>query len=173
MRARASLFFQTLIQCLTHMNIKSIFIFTTSFFICLCVLQAKIPWCQLRLSQQGLWNGSSLWFCSLVSLFKHGVQPWRRAPKLTVQIAASVDAGLAGLQAHPVQNRVTLLRGQWLLSPLPLPGLWGKGLEALSTTWKQRGWTSTQGQLRQTCLCLQRVEENENCHWGFPRWSSS
>lgn len=45
MRARASLFFQTLIQCLTHMNINSIFIFTTSFLIYLCALQAKIPQC--------------------------------------------------------------------------------------------------------------------------------
>ena len=62
---------------------------------------------------------------------------------------------------------------RWLLSPLPLPGLWGKGPEALSTTLKQRKWTSTQGQLKQTCPCLQRVEENGNCHWGLPWWSSS
>ena len=172
MRARASLFFQTLIQCLTHMNTKSVFIFTISFLIYPRVLQAKILWRQLHLSRQELWSVSSLCFCSFASLFKHSVQPWRRPPSYGPN-CCKCGCRFSWTAGTSYPKLCEFAERRWLLSPLPLPGLWGKGPEALSTTLKQRKWTSTQGQLKQTCPCLQRVEENGNCHWGLPWWSSS
>ena len=171
MRARASLFFQTLTQCLTHMNTKSVFIFTISFLIYPRVLQVKIPRVNCisadRNSDVYPYSASVHLCLSSNTVSSPGEGPPGDGPNCCKRGCwFSWTAGTSYPKLCEFAER------RWLLSPLPLPGLWGKGPEALSTTLKQRKWTSTQGQLRQTCPCLQRVEENGNCPWGLP-WRSS
>ena len=162
----ASLFFQILIRCLTHMNTKSVFIFTISFPIYPRVLHG------VNCRQQGLWSASHSAVVHLHLSSNTASSPGEGPPSYGPNCCKcgwrfSWTAGTSYPKLCEFAER------RWLLSTLPLPGLWGKGPEALSTTLKQRKRTSTQGQLWQNCLCLQRVEENKNCHWEFPRWSSS
>lgn len=59
-----------------------------------------------------------------------------------------------------------LAEGQWQLGPLPLPGLWGTTPEVLSTSQCGDIPQSRDVSGRPTCQ-PQRLEENENCHWGY------
>lgn len=139
----------------------------------------KPPWCEFHLSLRGPWDVSPL--CSFLIICA-SLQRWcpdlgkgcglnemslNCGPNIWTHFPhVNVDAGWVELEmSYP--KCCELAKRWWELGPLTLPGLWGTSIEALSTTWKQPAWASAQGHLRQSCLCLQKAEANENCHWSY------
>lgn len=151
MRARMSVYFQTLIQCLTQNEY------------CQYLFSPPPPSASHAFSSPGK--------TSLVSIASQLTQTLGWAPTLFISAylqtqfpALKKGCGLnkgpqnAGPDSwdhflhHMYGCRLSGTRGvsyskwchlterQWQLGPLPLPGLWGTSSEALSTTWKQPEW---------------------------------